>query len=242
MCIMLQLKRGAMNAAESAGGSGSRQGQSATFLSGDLVNPLLYRDIFRTFAPLLPPDLQGWNSTTPVLGELVREYRPQIIIDVGVWKGGSTIHFAELLRDNGINGKVIAVDTFLGSVEHHNPAYEGPMQHGRPMLYEQFLSNVVYACVEDFVVPMPQTSANAAVLLEQYSVRADLVHIDASHDEESVLADARAYWKLLKRGGILVGDDYNSGWTSVMRAADRFVAEVGCELRNADPKWIVRKP
>lgn len=203
------------------------------------------REIYRGFVPSHPADIQGWNSDVGVLGDFVREIRPSVVIDVGVWKGASAIHFASLLRDNGIDGIVIAVDTFLGSPEH----WEGglaqrdmpPRRHGVPVLYEQFMANVVHKGLEDYVVPFPQTSTNAAIILKRWGVKADLVHIDAAHDYDSVLQDARAYWELLNEGGCLIGDDYVSSWPSVMMAADKFAAEMGADLLIASPKWIMRK-
>ena len=34
-------------------------------------------------------DLQGWNSQHPYLAEAIREKRPSVIVEIGVWKGGS---------------------------------------------------------------------------------------------------------------------------------------------------------
>lgn len=203
-------------------------------------------DVYEGFMSSCAPDLQGWNRTEPILAELVAQHRPTVIVDVGVWKGASTIHFAELLHRNRIDGVVIAVDTFLGSPEHwrggHEAQHIGRRWHGRPALYEQFLANVIDRDVAGYVVPMPQTSTNAAAILSRLGIQVDLVHIDAAHDYQSVIQDARAYWALLRPGGALVGDDYTSTWRDVMRAADQFVAEVGCDLTDANPKWIVRKP
>lgn len=201
-------------------------------------------DVYDGFVLDRPVDLQGWNSTDVVLDKLVQKHRPRVIIDVGVWKGASTLHFARLLRDGGIDGVVIAVDTFLGSPEHFDfeKAHLPGRVHGRPALYEQFLTNVVQSGLQEYVVPLPQTSTNAVAILSRLGISAGLVHIDAAHDYESVLYDARAYWALLGPGGILVGDDYTTAWPDVIRAADHFAAEVGCELVNANPKWVVRKP
>jgi predicted O-methyltransferase YrrM len=203
-------------------------------------------NIYAGFAPALAEDRQGWNSQHPAFDEIICKTRPDIVIDVGVWKGASTIHLAEIMRRHGVNGAVIAVDTFLGSVEHwdRNSGFAGLIQHrfGRPLLYEQFLSNVVRAGAQDRIVPLPQTTTIAGVLLNRIGVQAGLIHIDASHEYEDVLRDARLYWELLAPGGFLIGDDYNQDWPSVMRAADEFAAEKAVPLMSALPKWIVRKP
>lgn len=62
------------------------------------------------------------------------------------------------------------------------------------------------------------------------------------HEYECVLRDARAYWDLLAPHGYLVGDDYVPLWDGVVRAADAFSREVGVDLIQAYPKWILRKP
>ena len=215
-------------------------------ISRDIMGRIHGSDIYAGYRPGFVLDRQGWNSRHTAFTEIIAGLRPGVIIDVGVWKGDSTIHLAELMRGNRIEGAVIAVDTFLGSVEHwdRRSGFAGlmPFRHGMPLLYEQFLSNVVLCGVQDLVVPLPQTSAGAGSLLVRLGIRAGMIHLDASHDYEDVLRDARLYWELLTPGGFLVGDDYNQDWPSVVRAADAFAAEKGLSLMASHPKWIVRKP
>jgi hypothetical protein len=223
-----------------------RQGKCQMSIAKELSQHIHGGDVYAGFVPTFAEDLLGWNSRHPVFGELIAECKAKIVIDVGVWKGGSTVFLAELLKERGGPGVVLAVDTFLGSPEHWdrqgNMCDLIPRRHGMPMLYEQFMSNIVRRGLQDWVVPVPQTSISAAIVLWRAGVRADFVHIDAAHDYEAVLADVRAYWGLLNPGGYLVGDDYHSSWPGVIKAADQFAAEVGAELRIAAPKWVVRKP
>jgi SAM-dependent methyltransferase len=203
-------------------------------------------DVYAGFVPTFPEDRQGWNSEHPVFDQIIRAVRPRIVIDVGVWKGASTIYLAGLLKNSGIGGTVIAVDTFLGSVEHwdRNSGFAGLVPHrfGIPLLYEQFLSNVVRCGTQDRIVPLPQTSTTAGLLLRRYGMQAGLIHIDASHEYDDVLRDARAWWDVLAPGGFLVGDDYDQYWPGVVQAANQFAAEKGLQLMTSTPKWIVRKP
>jgi hypothetical protein len=92
------------------------------------------------------------------------------------------------------------------------------------------------------VVPLPQTSTTAALLLGKLGIRAGMVHIDASHEYDDVIRDVRMYWDLLLPGGYLVGDDYDPFWAGVVRAANEFSAEKGVNLAVRYPKWILRKP
>jgi predicted O-methyltransferase YrrM len=46
----------------------------------------------------------------------------------------------------------------------------------------------------------------------------DLVVIDAGHDYENAAADTATAFRLLRRGGAIVWDDYTHGWPGVVRA------------------------
>jgi predicted O-methyltransferase YrrM len=208
-----------------------------------VMSRLYPNNVWEGFSPAHPAqEVQGWNSNHPALTRCIRGLRPQVIIDVGVWKGLSTINLARALKDSGTEGCVIAVDTFLGSPEHWDHSRNLFRRiHGYPDLYQQFLSNVYHAGLQDYVVPMPQTSHVAAALLKKYGIKASLIHIDAAHEYEDVFRDARAYWEILEDGGVLVGDDYHPTWPGVVRAADEFAGSVGRQLSVESPKWIISK-
>jgi hypothetical protein len=212
----------------------------------DIMQLIHGRNVLAGYEPLIPEDISGWNSRHDSFDAAIAETRPAVVIDVGVWKGGSTLYLAELLRRHGVAGTVIAVDTFLGSLEHWDRDSEAfktvYRRHGMPLLYDQFLSNVVRHGVAGYVVPLPQTSVTAALLLQRLGIRAGLIHIDASHEYDDVLKDSRVYWDILEPGGYLIGDDYHPYWPEVIRAADDFAAEKGVALSAQTPKWIVRKP
>lgn len=203
-------------------------------------------NIYAGFVPTFAEDRQGWNSQHSAFEEIIRGIRPSVVIDVGTWKGASTIYLAGLLQRNAVAGAVIAVDTFLGSVEHwdRSSAFAGLIPHrfGMPLLYEQFLSNVVRSGAQGWIVPLALTSTAAGILLTRIGIRAGLIHIDASHDYEDVLRDARIYWEALAPGGFMVGDDYTQDWPGVVKAANEFATEKSVPLATSPPKWIMQKP
>lgn len=208
-----------------------------------LMQRLYGRDIWLDFEPDPTAEVQGWNGQHYAFLQIEAEPRAKIIVDVGVWKGQSTITSATILRNSGRDGVVIAVDTFLGSPEHWGPehGYFG-RSHGMPDLYRTFLSNVKAAGFDDYVIPMPQTSTTAAAILKAFGIRPDVVHIDAAHEYREVLIDLQDWWDVLAPGGFLLGDDYHESWPGVIRAADEFSASVGAELWLHIPKYILRKP
>jgi hypothetical protein len=169
-------------------------------VAGSIYAELMRRihgtNIYSGFAPTFAEDRQGWNSEHTSFDEIIGGLRPSVVIDVGTWKGASTIYLADLMKKHGLPGAVIGVDTFLGSVEHwdRKSAFSGliPFRFGMPMLYEQFLSNVVRCGAQDRIVPLAQTARVAGELLHRLGIQAGLIHIDASHDYPYLLGDPDA--------------------------------------------------
>ena len=216
----------------------------ATF--GDLAGRIFGSNPYEGFKPTIEkPDLDNWNSQHPALTRLVMERKPKVIVDLGVWKGMSTITLARAQEKACPNGYVLAIDTFLGSPEHWNRARADVMAslkflHGMPHIYETFLSNMMLSGVADRVLPIAQTSENAANILRRLGVTPDFVHLDAAHEYKAALRDIRMYYDLLAAGGVLIGDDFN--WPSVARAVVHFTDEMRMAFSVEHPKWIVTKP
>lgn len=209
----------------------------------EIMERLYDHDVWSGFKPSpMTRTPEGWNGNHPSLKRLVGTTGGKVVIDVGVWKGQSTITMAEAMKSARIDGCVIAVDTFLGSPEHWKPKTNlFTRNNGMPDIFQTFMSNVCKAGVQDYIVPMPQTSVTAALVLRQFGISAAVVHIDAAHEYEEVLRDAKEYWELLEPNGYLVGDDYHETWPGVVRAAGEFSARVVRPLTIESPKWILQK-
>jgi len=175
---------------------------------------------------LMPLDMQGWNGDSPIFSEMVDLLSPKTIIEVGSWKGLSTMNMVNSLRQRGLVSKIYCVDTWLGGLEHMTwPEFGRFYRNGYPQLYYQFISNVVHNSAQDYVVPVPNTSTIGAKYLLNAGVRAEMIYVDASHEEDDVYADLIEYSKLILQGGIIFGDDYNQHWQGVINAVRRFSSE-----------------
>jgi cephalosporin hydroxylase len=197
---------------------------------------------------LVAIDLQGWNSQHVYLAQGIAELQPSIVVEIGVWKGGSTIFMADRMRAAGQTGVVIAVDTWLGSSEHwlvEEYRQASSFMNGYPALYHKFAANVLHTGLADYVVPLPLDSVNAAQVLRHLAIRPAMIHLDGGHDYDSVTMDLRVWWPLLLPGGLLVGDDYYTTgvWSTVKAAFDDFFDALGfAALENEHGKCRVRKP
>ena len=192
-----------------------------------------------------PPDLTGWGSESPAFRELIEAVRPRLIVEVGTWKGASAIHMARLLETAGLDAQILCVDTWLGALEfwtdQTDPARYGSLalKHGWPQVYYQFLANVCHCGQQPRITPFPQTSATAALWLRNFGIKADLIYLDGSHEEEDVYGDLLAYWEALRAGGVIFGDDWS--WDGVRCAVQRFAREERLSVRFIADKWILDK-
>jgi len=155
----------------------------------------------------LPFDGHGWFYNKIPLERVLKERKPQTVIEVGSWLGCSTRFIASHLPDEGI---LYAVDTWRGS---QNEAIH--MQDPRlPYLYQLFLSNVKHAGLTQKIIPVRMESLEAAKAL---NVQADLIYLDGAHDRESVTQDIIHWLPHLKEGGLICGDDWK--WFASVREA-----------------------
>ena len=192
----------------------------------------------------LGEDLQGWAGTDPLLRRAIETVRPRLVLEVGTWKGQSAVFMAEACRELGLDAAVLCIDTWLGSLEHLVDDEFRPLlaiRRGRPTIYEQFMANVRARGLQAYLTPLPQTSTTAARFLRQRGISADLVYLDASHEEQDVLADLEAYWPLLRPGGLLIGDDCIAVFPGVARACAAFARRHGLEPRVHGVKFLLQK-
>jgi predicted O-methyltransferase YrrM len=223
----------------------SDSAESAAAPSERKVRSLLFeRDPYVGLEQLRPEDMQGWGSDHAVFRRVLSEVRPSLIVEVGSWKGASAIHMADLVKELGLPAEIVCIDTWLGNWQHWTRK-SGPgsrddlrLMNGFPMLYFQFLSNVVHRKADGIITPFPITSIAAVNLFRNYRLAPEVIYIDGDHEYESVILDLRAWLPLLAPGGVLIGDDF--GWPGVRRAAEEVVSEGKWAAEIDGNKFVMR--
>lgn len=191
-------------------------------------------------------DLAGWGGDSPAFAELIREVRPALVIEVGTWKGASVISMADAALREGLATRFICVDTWLGALEfrmdHNDPERFKALEcrHGYPHVYYRFLANVCHTGHQERIVPLPLDSASAALWLMSHGIKADLVYIDGSHEEEAVYGDLLDYREVLSPRGCIFGDDWE--WASVRAAVTAFARDHKLSVRHCHDKWVLSAP
>ena len=174
---------------------------------------------------LLPYNLEGWYSNARQIEQLFKKNRIKIAVEVGCWAGLSTTSIANLLPSNG---RLYAVDHWKGSVEHQ-------FLPNISTIYEQFLSNVVWAGLTDKIIPMRMNSLEAAPKIHAMEIVPDFIYINASHDMASVLADLHAWFPLVRGHGIICGDDWT--WNGVRSAVEMFAGQNNLIITTSGNFW-----
>lgn len=153
--------------------------------------------------PVSAEDIQGWMFTDELVWLSQRASEVTSIAEIGCWKGRST--FALL---SACSGTVWAIDHFRGSgTPEHAEALDGSVRR-------EFLRN----CGHFPNLQLLDTHSLAAAELF-LDGQLDMVFIDASHADQDVLADIRAWLPKTRR--IIAGHDYSPNvWPGVVRAVN----------------------
>ena len=189
-------------------------------------------------------DMQGWGSDHLILPWTIEQLKPNLIIEVGSWKGRSAINMAKKLELLSIDGEILCIDTWLGSPEHwlaEDWAWDSlRMFNGRPNLYDTFMNNVIANQCEKYITPFSLTSEAAYFVLKKLSIKSSMIYIDAGHEYESVIKDIEMYWHLLEEGGVMILDDYIS-WSGVTKAVNEFALKNNIQPFGESGKVVLNK-
>lgn len=187
-------------------------------------------------------NIANWQypDSIPIFTQFILETRPSIIIELGSYLGWSAITMAKICRDNNIDCKILCVDTWLGSIEHWrkdlcNSLHEyNYFENGLSGMFDNFCKNVVSHEVQDYIIPLPNTTQNMFSILKHYEVTANMIYVDASHEYDNVLEDLTMYYTLLNDNGYIFGDDVC--WENVNKAAIDFTNTINKTLNYSKNK------
>lgn len=185
--------------------------------------------------PLPPPDVQGLSTDMGTVYEAAVSAAADgaHFVEVGCWKGASTIMLAKMIRASGKRIQITAVDTFTGSPDEDYHRREVERCGGS--LRAAFDANLRKHGVEGLVEVKQMDSVCAARAFAAESL--DFVFIDAQHGYDAVHQDIRAWLPLVKPGATLAGHDVD--WPGVRRA----VTELLPGAKMVPPRsWAWRKP
>lgn len=206
------------------------------FLLVSVCAPIFSMDILRQrYAwpenkPSVPEDYNSMFFNHTQLGKVMHKDM-SVVIELGSWLGASTL----FLLERAPHATVIAIDHWLGSIEHHienNPVYTDRLK----TLYETFLVNCW--AYQDRLIPIRTTTLQGLQMVYFLGIVPDLIYVDASHDFDSVLADLEKSHSCFP-SALLVGDDW--GWKSVRTAVEFFAQKHSFKIEAEESFWKIIK-
>lgn len=126
-----------------------------------------------------------------LLYKLASKCKQGVIVEIGSWKGRSTIWLAK-----GARAKVYAIDPHEGTRTHKYGGCENT--------YDEFIKNMERAGVSDMVVPVVKTSEEA---VKDWDKPVGLIFIDGEHSCEAVKFDFDNWVPHLVEGGVIALHD-----------------------------------
>ena len=124
------------------------------------------------------------------------------ILEIGSWAGGSTITWAEAVKNSGCQGGIYCVDHWA---DYHSSPYAISKMFKKNKVFELFQHNISASGYQDmiFVLRGPSDKILPVLHHEQF----DLIFIDGDHSYQGLSNDMCNSAPLLKEGGVLCGDD-----------------------------------
>jgi len=183
----------------------------------------------------MPNFTQDWFSHNIPGLERVMALLPQkqAFLEIGAFEGRSTVWFCEYLDKTW--GEFDVIDTWSGSEEHDGIDFDAVKRR-----FDNNVGNMEQ--VNPFVGTLFQ------FLSEGPAPEYDFIYIHGSHQAHDVLGDACMAWPMLRKGGIMVFDDYLWGINknplhTPKMAVDAFMAcyREQLEVVLAGYQWGVRK-
>uniref|UniRef100_A0A6C0DGM2 Methyltransferase n=1 Tax=viral metagenome TaxID=1070528 RepID=A0A6C0DGM2_9ZZZZ len=139
--------------------------------------------------------------------------KPINYLEIGTFHGANIISVAKTYGLHN-DSKLYCIDPW----EDYNdyPEYKNQQQ----TIYESFINNIEKFDVKDkIIINRGYSNVEIPKFQDEYF---DIIYIDGNHESEYVLEDAILSFRKLKKGGIMIFDDYHPVWHMTQKGIDAF--------------------
>lgn len=182
-------------------------------------------------------NVTAWKKSYRWLPQLIRSHNLKIGCEVGVAFG---THSQAILENTKLI-KLYSIDPFQ---QFPADIYKDGMNLDQDYFNVLFYHNKVrLAPFGQRSEIMRKTSLEAVKLFDDNSL--DFIYLDANHAYRAVKDDLHAWFKTIRRGGIISGDDYGHAWhPGVQKAVDEFFSQknISFHVEHSTRTWWAIKP
>jgi len=168
----------------------------------------------------------GWTSVERGLemAELILEYRPNVVVELGCFGGRSTVPMAMALKHAGC-GKIYTVDPW-----RNEPCLEGENEANKEWwsnvdldeIHEDVINMLWRLGLEQICIIIRARSQDVPELFPKI----DALNLDGNHSEIASCRDVNNYVPRVSQGGIIFMDD--TDWESTQKCQEIILQS--CEL------------
>ena len=168
-----------------------------------------------------------FDVAIPMWTKIFEQYpSPTSILEIGCYEGRATTW----LCDNVIKGNRIdydIIDTFGGSLEEYGMEQTKELLEKSNFIEDNFRHNISFYPNVNFTI---HKGYSQLILPTLKNKEFDFIYIDASHRADDTFVDAYFALKMLKKGGIIIFDDY--GWKDPNNLHPVNSPQLGIEIFN----------
>jgi predicted O-methyltransferase YrrM len=187
------------------------------------------------------PDGGAWCDLQKActLAAMIVADRPPIVVEIGVWQGGSLVPMLLAMKHANYGGRAIAIDPWAssasveGQIAEADRGWWGSVDHGAA--HDKFLARLYRHDLRSLCEVVRMNSSEAPV-----PGSIGLLHIDGNHGEQAI-ADVARFAPSVNVGGVLVLDDLHWSGGAVERAyeaaqrmgfVEQYKLGTGCVMRR----------
>ncbi len=160
-----------------------------------------------------------WAGHTFFAYDLVKNFKPEVLVELGSYKGTSSMAFTQAVKDENQNSDLYFVDSWEG--EEQTGYYSQDV-------YQLFTSLMKKYFSKQNVHPLKMLFDEALEKFQDKSI--DILHIDGLHTYEAVKHDYETWKSKVKDNGVILFHD--------IRVQNFGVKEVWEEVKAENPKAI----
>lgn len=169
--------------------------------------------------------------------------------ELGVWKGDTSAKFLKRA------GHIHLVDSWAAAPYKNSTEHDGYQAYldryakltggANEKDFADYYEKIYQGVVERFAKkPVTIHRKTTAEFFADFTEKLDWVYVDADHSFEGCLFDLKNAMRIIKPGGLLLGDDFYPSKPGVMRAVVEFSIETGLVIDNfyqTQFKFVIKK-